>query len=346
MHSDHLLVAAALSLLASLAAPVWLRPRLERLGVVDVASARSSHVGTVVRGLGLSCVLAMAIATPAALYLSHRLESAGLGWASLACGLACGALGWQEDLRGVSIVGRMAVQAGIGLVTCAIMLASVDISPWFLLAGAAAVPVLVNAVNFMDGVNGISGLYGLVAGGFFALQGAEYAEPWLAIAGLTLAGAFVGFLPWNFGWFRWPASFMGDSGSYLLGGTLAALALGAFFVGVPIERVAAPFLIYLADTGYTLARRVITGAQVTLSHREHVYQRLTDVGFSHVGAAGTVIGFTVLTCVLGTLGASGQGNRLNVAAFATVAAIIIYLVLPEAVRALRGPSRPHREGVS
>jgi UDP-N-acetylmuramyl pentapeptide phosphotransferase/UDP-N-acetylglucosamine-1-phosphate transferase len=323
------------SFLLSVCAPFVLRPWLEGLGVVDIASARSSHVGTVVRGLGLACVVAYVVVSAVSFLVFEELKQNPLSWIVLLMGIAAGSLGWMEDLRGVSVLGRFSAQVLIGTVATWAMVVATDVSPWFILVGTVGVPVLVNATNFMDGVNGISGLYGLVAGGYFALLGAAYGQLWLLISGVVVAGAYVGFLPWNFGWLKWSGAFMGDAGSYLLGGALAGMALGAFFVQVPIESVMAPFLVYLADTGFTLARRMIEGKRWMQPHREHAYQRLTDVGFSHVASALTVIGFTVVTCVLGSMGAAGDDRRLNEAAVATVAVVLIYLLLPWIIRILK-----------
>lgn len=332
---------AAAALAVSVLAPVVLRPWLEDLGVVDVASARSSHVGTVVRGLGLACVVSVTLVCSVAYLLTPELGDDPMSWIVLLVALACGLLGWMEDLRGVSILGRLGAQILIGTVAMTLIAATTGASWWFILVGAVAVPALVNATNFMDGVNGISGLYALVAGGYFAVIGALESLPWLSVAGLIVAAAYVGFLPWNFGWLRWPASFMGDAGSYLLGGILSAMALGAFFDGVPIETVMGPFLIYLADTGFTLARRMVEGKAWFSPHREHVYQRLTDVGFSHVASALTVTGFTALTCIVGAAGSSDDATRLNTAAFITVLAVLTYLALPAIATRVKSMRTPH-----
>ncbi len=327
----------------SVLAPFVLRPWLLAVGVVDVASARSSHVGTVVRGLGLACVVAFVVVLSASFLLVPGLGENPLSWILLLTGIATGALGWMEDLRGVSVAARFGCQVLIGVLTTWGIVVAVDASAWFILVGAVAVPVLVNATNFMDGVNGISGLYGLVAGGYFALVGAAHEQTWLVVSGLVVGGAYLGFLPWNFGWLKWSGAFMGDAGSYLLGGSLAAMGLGAFFVAVPIEAVMAPFLIYLADTGFTLARRMLEGKRWTQPHREHAYQRLTDVGFTHVASALTVIGFTAATCLFGVLGAAGDDRRLNEAAVATVVTIAVYLGLPSLIRAVRRAPHPSQE---
>ncbi len=94
-----------------------------------------------------------------------------------------------------------------------------------------------------------------------------------------MAGAAAGFLPFNWS----PASiFLGDVGSYFLGGLLAALPLTA----APEARSSAVLLValslwlFLADASFTLARRAGRGARVWEAHREHLYQHLA-VRFGH-----------------------------------------------------------------
>ncbi len=101
--------------------------------------------------------------------------------------------------------------------------------------------------------------------------------------------AFLGFLPWNL---SRGSVFLGDVGSYLLGASVAALAVAGFLSGVYVEYVLSPILVYVADTGYYCCARINAGERWYASHREHVYQRLTDVGFSHLQSAGTVAACT------------------------------------------------------
>src|SRR5690606_29011020 len=73
----------------------------------------------------------------------------------------------------------------------------------------------INVANFMDGLNGISGFHGVIAGAAFGVVGWLTATPWLLIIGVVLAAGYLGFLPWNL---TKPGAFLGDVGSYLLGG--------------------------------------------------------------------------------------------------------------------------------
>jgi UDP-GlcNAc:undecaprenyl-phosphate GlcNAc-1-phosphate transferase len=156
------------------------------------------------------------------------------------------------------------------------------------------------------------------------------------IAGLALAGAALGFLPFNAVRAR---CFLGDVGSYFIGAWISMLCVVAVDRGVGVLVVGAVMSIYAADTAFTLVRRVRRGEQWWTPHRGHVYQRLTDVGFSHVASASTVSAFTAVVGLIGMF-ASGSGVLTEVAAGVVIVALCaVYLALPDAIGGRR-PARP------
>jgi undecaprenyl-phosphate alpha-N-acetyl-D-fucosaminephosphotransferase len=200
-----------------------------------------------------------------------------------------------------------------------------------LILGAIFVAGYINVANFMDGINGISGAHGLVAGLAYALTGWMVNLPWLALAGVAVAGAFAAFLPWNVR----PGKnvFLGDAGSYVLGAALGTLAVGAWFADVPFLLAFAPLMTYLADAGTTLFRRFMAGEQWYKPHRTHTYQRLTDVGFSHLGSTAVVTGTTILVWVLlafaSDLFASGAVLAAVGVVLVALAVLVVYLRMPQ-----------------
>ena len=208
---------------------------------------------------------------------------------------ASAAVGWIEDFRGLSIRGRAAAATGDRRRRNRGPLVLTGQTFWWLPLAALAIAAYINIANFMDGVNGISRFHGIPPGARTPRPGRDR-PAWLMAGGAVLATAFLGFLPWNL---SRGSVFLGDVGSYLLGASVAALAVAGFLSGVYVEYVLSPSLVYLADTGYTLLRRINAGERWYASHREHVYQRLTDVGFSHLQSAGTVTGCTAAVIVLG-----------------------------------------------
>lgn len=321
-----LLTVGAPALVLSLVLPFAIKPLLSRWGVVDVPNERSSHRRTVVRGMGLAVAVAV-LGTYGTALLSGAIEvDRSVALVVLAVTALCTALGWAEDYRGVSVRVRLAAQLGIGVTASAVLVAVLGTAPWWLPVGAVAIAAYVNMANFMDGINGISGLHGLAAGLLYAWAGASNDLTWMVAAGLAVAGGFAGFLPWNLGR---GTVFLGDVGSYLLGGSLAGIAVAAFLSGVYVEYLLPPLAVYVADTSVTLLRRIRAGEAWYRPHRRHVYQRLTDVGLTHLGSALVVTGATVVVSVVSVLGLRTGPVATALAGVFVVVVLLLYLVLPD-----------------
>jgi UDP-N-acetylmuramyl pentapeptide phosphotransferase/UDP-N-acetylglucosamine-1-phosphate transferase len=153
---------------------------------------------------------------------------------------------------------------------------------------------LINAFNFMDGIDGFTGGVALV-NALFLVPLAGPAGGFLP----ALIGATAGFLIWNIN----PASiFIGDSGAYFLGFSLAVVALYAPALSgqewTPLNFLACVvvFTPYLFDTAYTLVRRLRSGAgkNIFLAHREHIYQRITPTTGMHRRTSNLYYGASVV----------------------------------------------------
>lgn len=94
------------------------------------------------------------------------------------------------------------------------------------------------------------------------------------ILALVTAGAYLGFLPWNF----YPQKIMPSySGSTLAGYLLAVLSiLSTTKVGTLLVVLGVPVI----DTGYTILRRVLSGKSPVWGDRGHLHHRLLDSGLS------------------------------------------------------------------
>jgi len=296
---------------------------LERGAVLDVPVERSSHVHPVPRGGGLAPAIGACLGGLA-------VVSAGVRpvLAVLAVAAAYGLLGLREDLVGLPPLVRLAAQGAIGAVGTVALLLGEDIRP--LLALAAVVTCLwlvgfVNVFNFMDGINGISGVQVAVAGAAWAAVGLWQDESGLVAVGAVVAAAAMAFLPFNF-----PSAkvFPGDVGSYFLGGWLAATVVVAARSGLTPEMALAPVLLYLADSGTTLLRRIRRRAPLLEAHREHVYQQLVLGGWSHAKTTATV-GAAIVTCsLLGAVTMTGDTTARIAADGALVVVLLGYLLSP------------------
>ena len=323
-----------LAVIAGALLPFAVRPILHRYNMVDIPNERSSHTTPTYRGMGLATAAATLLAFLVATLLGwtyRSAESLQLAITIAAAMLFSLALGWLEDIRGVSIVRRAALQLVIGVLVSVSFATVQGTNPLLVVVGAVFIAGYINVANFMDGINGISGAHGLVAGLAYALTGWMVNLPWLAMGGVAVAGAYLAFLPWNVR----PGKnvFLGDAGSYVLGTALGTLAVGAWFADVPVLLAFAPLVTYLADAGSTLFRRFMAGEQWYKPHRTHVYQRLTDVGFSHLGSTAVVTGMTILVWVLlafaSDLYTSGAGFAALGVVLVALAVLAVYLRMPQ-----------------
>lgn len=289
-----------LTLLLSAILPLAVTPLLRGMGIVDVPNERSSHTRPVIRGMGLAVLIALlaGIGTGLVLYPEWLLIRPVLviGAAVLASGL----LGLSEDIRGLPVLARSLAQLAIALGVCVALLPGSSLGPWlslgFVIYGVLFLSSFINVANFMDGLNGISGLHGVVAGITFALCGVFSELPWLTVIGSLLAAAFAGFLPWNL---LGKGVFLGDVGSYLLGGAVAATSLAALLAGVPVLATIAPMILYFGDSATTLVKRTRAGKKWYEPHKEHAYQRINQAGLNHLATSGLVAGLTAVACALG-----------------------------------------------
>jgi UDP-N-acetylmuramyl pentapeptide phosphotransferase/UDP-N-acetylglucosamine-1-phosphate transferase len=273
------------------------RPFLANRRLVDVPNLRSSHTQPTVRGggLGIAAGLIFGFGGSVLLLTGSGTQMAGIAAVGLTVS-ALAAVGLTEDARGLRVGARLISQALIfGIATVGVVLVGglpVALGPLVGLAGV----FYVNAANFMDGVNGISSLHGAVVGAYFAAVGYVGNAPGLALTGVATGVAFLAFLPWNAPRAR---MFMGDVGSYVLGGAAWALAVWALVLGVPPLTVAAPLLVYSADVIFTLVMRAMRGAPLTQAHHDHVYQRLMEITCSHGAATGSATVATILCAAMG-----------------------------------------------
>ena len=207
----------------------------------------------------------------------------------------------------------------------------------------------INAVNFIDGLDGLAaGIVCIAAISFFSyyytltkLVGlTEQAAPTLAAA--VLAGACLGFLPYNF----YPAKiFMGDTGSMLLGLLLAYTPISSIaslnylslvnYRGATVNRFpevlplllpAAILVIPYADLLLAVIRRTRAGQSPFAPDRGHLHHRLLDIGHSH--RLSVLIMYLWAGLFAGTVvWLSVAKTQLFVFAVATLAAVLALLLM-------------------
>ena len=137
-----------------------------------------------------------------------------------------------------------------------------------------------NAFNLIDGLDGLATGVGLFATATAFLSALISGNAALAFVTAPLAGALLGFLPYNFN----PASiFMGDCGSMTVGFLLGCFGViwsqkSATLLGMtaPLIALAIPLL----DTALAIARRFLRHQPVFGADRGHIHHRLLKRGFT------------------------------------------------------------------
>jgi UDP-GlcNAc:undecaprenyl-phosphate/decaprenyl-phosphate GlcNAc-1-phosphate transferase len=292
-------IAFAVALACVLALVPLIRRLCVRWRIFDQPGDLKIHGEPIPRLGGVGIAFALAAGVASALHGAPVRElyfAAALGLVWLA--------GFVDDLRELGPASRLLAQIGAALLLYAggWRVAFSSSSAWAIVAQCVFVLLFVNAFNFLDGADGLAaGITAAIALGYaampgLALSGLGYALAW------SLLGACVGFLFFNFP----PARiFMGDSGSTVLGFSVAFLGLD--FVGARGGGVAAsswlfPFLIAavpLLDALVVATRRVMQGKSPFQGDREHFYDFLLAAGWT---ARRVAICCYFLTCFLGLLG--------------------------------------------
>ena len=212
------------------------------------------------------------------------------------------ALGLLDDLHRLPPYTKLVGQLLIG---CAIVLSGVRIEliRWLWLSIPLSILWLVlimNAFNLLDNMDGLSAGVGAIAAGFCALHAMLSGQSTVAAIALAISGVCAGFLRYNFP----PAKiFMGDSGSHLLGVSLAILALmGSWRHSTQLLSVLAIPTLILAvpifDTCFVTIQRLLHGQHPFAGGTDHVSHRLAILGLS---TRQTVLGLYGLSASLGLL---------------------------------------------
>jgi UDP-N-acetylmuramyl pentapeptide phosphotransferase/UDP-N-acetylglucosamine-1-phosphate transferase len=259
-----------------------------RFHVLDHPGERSLHQQATPRSGGIALVAAILLAWMMAVGLGRLPWNETLAWL-IAGVLLLAVTGGVDDRVDLSPLKRLLVQLlaaffllAAGLVPEILQLPGMNVSlPCYLAFGFTLLFILwmTNLYNFMDGMDGFAGGMAVIGFGAMAWLGWRAGDPAFALAALVVVAANIGFLVFNFP----PARiFMGDAGSPVLGYLAAAFMLQAERTHLfPLWLGGLLFSPFIMDATYTLLRRLLAGKRIWQAHREHVYQRLVQTGWSH-----------------------------------------------------------------
>lgn len=313
------------------------------LGAVDRPDDRRAHQGDIPTLGGLAVLLSLL----ATFVVAGWMAPSGLqtvfafDWPLLAFGAGAtvvAVVGAIDDIVGLNprtkLIGQalaalIAVTAGFGFsaITHPISGGVVELGWFGWIASFVWIVAITNAFNLIDGLDGLAAGVGIIACATMALVSVIEARPDVMLLAIALGGALLGFLPYNFH----PASiFLGDSGSLLIGYSLALLSVRGLQKGTTLVVVLVPFLtlgLPILDTLVTILRRYFVAgfAAVFRADREHLHHRLLALGFTHQRAVLVLYGagllFGLLALMIVTLHGPIKAILLALAALGTYVAI-------------------------
>jgi UDP-GlcNAc:undecaprenyl-phosphate GlcNAc-1-phosphate transferase len=305
-----------------------------RHGIVDApTSARKIHRHAIAYLGGVAIFVAFAAVVLAMLPLSRQLVALLLGCLILVM------VGVIDDIRDLSprvkLLGQVAaatvaLSGGIGITSITNPLGGVIDLSWgrmsFDLLGqqfhitplANGLSILwmvglANTINFLDGLDGlacgVSGIAAVIM--FFLAVGPRVDQPVVALLAIILAGAAFGFLPYNF----FPARiFMGDSGAYFLGLTLAMLSI---YSGAKLATAALVLGFPIIDALWAATRRLAKRTSPFRADRQHFHHLLLDAGMTQPQAVLTIYAAVAAFGVV----------ALFVGSFAKLLALMVLVIL-------------------
>ena len=314
------------------------RNLIDRPGHRKVHTEAVPRLGGVALAVGLLLAgVTVALVSPAArdLLSTHVPELASL---VAAAGILV-TVGLLDDLRGVGPRTKLLVQVAAGVLTFAggnrlhLFEGAVLGPPVALLLDLLAtllwVVAITNAMNLIDGLDGLAtGITTIVvlALGVLSLFAGNAAT---AVVAIILAGATIGFLPFNVH----PARiFLGDSGSLLLGGLLAILSVQALQQRSPLSSAVLLLFLFsvpLLDVALAVVRRLLRGHAVMSADGNHIHHRLLRDGHGHARSVAllwvTTLVFAVLALGLVFLRGSPYADVLRLGTFVLLLAAARWL---------------------
>lgn len=270
-----------------------------KIGAIDAPDARKVHQVSIPRLGGLAIYIGYMVS------LLYNVKDISSVKGLLIGSVILVAVGIWDDVKQIGPKTKL-----LGQIVAALMLPIFDNAIHFISIGDhmlyleyLSIPLTVfwivgftNIVNLIDGLDGLAAGISLIACIAICIVTLQMGQVDLACITLALAGAACGFLRYNFN----PAKiFMGDTGSMLLGYTMAAISVmgsvkTAATVGlvVPVIVLGLPIL----DTLFAIVRRRINGRPVFQPDKGHLHHRLLAMGLTQKQA---VLLMYAITAVLG-----------------------------------------------
>mgnify|MGYP000860404273 FL=1 len=285
---ENTLVAFLISAIISLSMTPVARKVAVRVGAVDIPKdERRVHKKPMPLMGGLAIFISVLVSSLIFLPIDKTLISIIIGSSIIFIS------GVIDDIRGLSPKGKLIFQI---LASIVLILGDVKIdaitnpfgAPGTVLSlGMFSIPITIfwvvgitNTLNLIDGLDGLAAGVAMIASLSFLFVANKFNYIPVVIISAIVAGACLGFLPYNFN----PAKiFMGDTGALFLGFVLASLSIEGVMKSVATIAVVVPIIILgvpIFDTTFAIFRRLLNGKSIAEADKGHLHHRLLKLGFS------------------------------------------------------------------
>ena len=303
-----------------------------KIGAIDIPKDnRRMHTKAMPRFGGLAIYIGTIVAMIAFLPMNAKLLGV------IAGGTIIFLVGIYDDIKGMPAKVKLAAQ-----IVCAIILFqfSVNISfvsnpfgdgyfffPWWLslLVTMVWIVGITNTVNLIDGLDGLAAGVAFIASVSISYTAYLTGRPEISLAILAIAGACLGFLPFNFN----PAKiFMGDSGSLFLGFMLAGISVMGPMKGATIIATVVPMLVLalpIFDTVFAIVRRLVNGRPIMEADKGHLHHRIMAVGLGQKRTVLTLYGMSGIMGVAAILFSRGLIVETTILVLVAITLIFVFI---------------------
>lgn len=246
----------------------------EKYNIIDKPNERSSHTQITLRGGGIIFCLGILLYF---LYFGFTYP-----WFFAGLILITG-ISFVDDVRSVPNKIRLFVHLAAMLLMFHDLGLFSGVPFWYLLIAMVFCIGIINAYNFMDGINGITGGYSLAV--LFPLVYINWKQVEF-IDDAFLAVTVLSVLVFNFFNFRKNARcFAGDTGAVSIAFILV-FALGRLILKTGDFTYVVLLAVYGVDSILTIIHRLLVHENIFKPHRKHIYQLLVnELKLPHIGIA-------------------------------------------------------------
>ncbi len=212
------------------------------------------------------------------------------------------------------------------------------------------ISLIINAVNLIDGIDGLAASVGIIASVVFGIFFYLSDDMGYTVMAAALIGALIAFLRFNMSEGE-NKIFMGDTGSLVIGFTLAVFAIrfneldarGASFIDLksaPAVSIAI-LIVPLFDTLRVMVLRIHYKQNLFTADHRHIHHMMLRAGFSHARATQYISLFNILMIILAFLldgiGILSLGLLLLGICLVTAYALTRYVTVKERRAAVANP---------